>query len=175
MEDANKIKKYEEMYRITCDGLNRLVDSSSNLDDKATKYLSALGIVLTVMGFGVSSILKPGFVIVGVLDGICFFLLVVLFSLFLLAAFVFMTVLSIRKHSIMPVSDELIEIFTDDKHEYLKVLLTMSKGNVKAFEKNDKILKEKIQKINIGESIIIFGMFLAGVFMFFVCMKIIFP
>jgi hypothetical protein len=173
MPDENKTKKYEELYRITCAGLNRLIDSSSNLDDKATKYLSSLGFILAVIGFGVSSILKPGYVISGILDGFCFILLILLFAVLLIAAYIFMTVLSIKKHPMMPVSEELIDMFTKEKNDYLDVIHAMAKGNVKAFAENNKVIKEKVRKINMGESVIIFSLFLAGIFIFFISIKII--
>jgi hypothetical protein len=171
--DENLTKKYEELYRITCEGLNRLIDTSSTLDEKATKYLTSLGVILSILGFGVSSLFKPGESISGILDGFCFFLLILLFFILLIAAFIFMSVLSIKKLKMMPVSNELIEMFTKNENNYLDVLRAMAKGNVNAFDVNDRVLNEKIKKILLGEAIISFAIFLAGVFVFFLSVKII--
>jgi hypothetical protein len=157
------IRKYEELYKLSKDGLDEELARFKRLDDKASIYFSVLSILLVISVFAgkftLDLILPPTIL----LEWICFSLAMAFIGSLLMALlFVFSVLRTSYILTKIPVSHELITFF--DEHTYLDVIDALTRGNVGAVEENRKVSDQKIQKLIWGYRLSLLSIFLIAIF-----------
>jgi hypothetical protein len=142
--------KYEELYNLSKYLLNHEIDRQKRLDEKASKYLAVITILVGGYGFFANHLLNEmtplrqwvfwewalGIAIVSVLA-----------ALVITWVIIFKSLKTIELHQ-MPMNDEMITFF--DTHRPVDILYALSKGNKKALLENRKKVNQKAQQVSAG-------------------------
>ena len=164
MEQDLVIKKYEELYRLSKEGLDEELSRFKRVDEKASRYFSALSILLVVSGFAgrptLEAMLPPTTLWDWLSVGCGLALLLSLLTAVLVVFSVLRTSYQLTK---MPVSHELVRFFDD--HQYLDIIYALSKGNVEAVDENRRVSDQKIFRLAWGYRLILLSIFFMALFM----------
>lgn len=164
IEDKLQIKKYEELYKLSKDGLDEELKRFHQLDEKASRFLSVLSILLVVSGFAgkfaVESVVPP----VNLLDWLCLVSALVFIISILIALLIVFSVLMIQNLIKIPMSKTLINFF--DTYIYLDAIYALTKGNIDAVTENRNITDRKVKKLTWAYWIIFISIIFAIIFVF---------
>jgi hypothetical protein len=148
--DEDRVKKYEELYRLAKEVVNRELDRAKRKDDQASRYFSVFSIVLGLTGtFGKSIIdraVPPGdaFQWVCVLSG-------ALFAVCMLAALL-LALQALKAEPLHEISltEELLTRFRFEP--YLDALFALTRALAQAEERNRLLIDRKARKLELGHA-----------------------
>jgi len=135
------LKKYEELYALSKEGLAEELDRFKKIDDKASRYLTFASFFIVVLGLAGKPVAD-----LALRSGSLPFWILSLATL----AFMMSTLLAVwhlfstfRIHSLkkFPMSDELVEFF--DTNTYLNIIYALTRGNIQATLENRQVNDEK--------------------------------
>jgi hypothetical protein len=162
MNDPDPLKKYEELYELTKNGLADELEGLRQLEEKASRYLSVMGILLGISSIGVKVVIET------ILPTKTFFDNVVTLTLFLFLILAFSTILILftvfktRELSHFPINAELIQFFTE--HNFLDSIFALTRGNVQAVETNRSVRLDKIRRLSYGYILMIWAIAFMAMF-----------
>ncbi len=138
------LKKYEELYALSKEGLEEELIRFKRIDDKASTYLTFAGFFIVVLGLAGKPVADlairagtaPFWVLAAALLRFMCSILLAVWNLF--------STLRIHALKKFPMSDELLEFF--GRHTYLDIIYALTRGNVDAALEN-----RQINRSNSGE------------------------
>jgi len=134
-------EKYKELYNLSIKVYEEQHNRYVGHQDKATKYLSVLTIIIGLYGY-YSKWLIDKIILqhsnIDCIDWIVAFMSFVLFICLIVAWFLILEVMKVRKLAVLPLTDETIKFYYDNK--LIDIYYTMSKGIKNAIEINNPIL-----------------------------------
>lgn len=142
--------KYEELYNLSKYLLSHEIDRQKRLDEKASKYLAVITLLVGGYGFFANHLLNEMVPLNqwGFLEwSLGLFIVLVLIALFVTWVIIFKSLKTIELHQI-PMNDEMITFF--DTHRSVDILYALSKGNKKALLENRKKVNQKAQQVSAG-------------------------
>lgn len=138
-------KKYEELFALTKEGLTEEIDRFKRVDDKASRYLSIVSILMVIFGFGFRPIVELS----GGTSGFSFWILVTIAFCFLfstvLAIWLLFSTLKIQALLKFPMTLDLLPFF--QKNTYLDIISALSRENIKATLQNRVSTDRKTQAL----------------------------
>ena len=139
--DPYALQKYEELYKLTKEGLQEELSRSSRLDEKASRYLGFLSVV-----FGAGAIVGPSFVqslrpIQGFWDWAALALSALLLAAVFRSAWLTLRVLKIQRWLTFPLDEEMQRYFVGNL--YLNVLYSLARENIVAVTTNREVATQK--------------------------------
>lgn len=162
MNESNPVKKYEELYELTKSGLADELEGIRQLEEKASRYLSVMGVLLGISSLGVKlvieAILPTRTFFDGLVTGILVFFLLLAFCTILTLFTVFKT----KGLSHFPINNELIEFF--NKNNYLDSIFALTRGNVDAVQTNRSVRLDKIRRLSYGYILMILSIAFLALF-----------
>jgi len=131
------MEKYRELFNSSKYVLDEELKRSARIDDKASKYLAVLIVMFGLLSFLFKWSLDAFTPFIGVLDYVGI-LLLLLFTLFLaLAFYLCFRVLKIHERLVMPMNDEMINFYNDNR--LIDIYFALSKKFKKAYQENKMI------------------------------------
>ena len=143
MEDD--IEKYRELYALSKEVLYDEYGRFYRADDKASRHLSILTVLLGAYGFIAGFLLEGALPPVGFLEwSLLVVALLILVSLFVSWLLLFSV---LREHRLtkMPLTNEAIEFFR--KNTLLNIYYALARGNGEAFEQNLRTTNRKFSRL----------------------------
>jgi hypothetical protein len=156
--------KYQELYQLSKEAFNEELERFFRIDEKATKYLSVITLVLGFLPFvsnwSITKIIPPSSYIEWFL-----FVIGILFCLSVFASWIItFSVLKLHKVGKIPLSSEMIDFF--DNHSLLNIYYTLSKSNKDVLLMNRKQVNKKSKRLYYAyQTIIASGIFLLILFL----------
>lgn len=148
MAESDSTMKYQELYELTKAGLSDELEGIRQLEEKASRYLSVMGLVLGISTLGVKFVIETIVSSRTLFDAILIAVLVVFLLFAFISILVLFKVLKTRGLSHFPINQSLLDLF--QKHNYLDSIYALTRGNIEAVAFNHKIRLEKIQTISNG-------------------------
>lgn len=153
MEPEPSIKKYEELYKLSKEGLDEELSRFRRLDEKASRYFTVLSILLVALSlagwFALDLFLPPS----NILDWLCLSTAIPVFLCCLVALYFIFSVLRTQPLTKFPVDNELLQFF--NKHRYLDILYALTRGNINAVAENRAITDRKTRRLTWGYRFIV--------------------
>lgn len=152
------IRKYEELYKLSKDGLDEELGRFRRLDEKASNYLSVLSILLIISGLAGQSTIELIIPPTSIWDWLCLASGVAFFASLLIALhFVFSVLKTSYLLMKIPISTELIKFFDDN--DYLDIIYALTKGNVGAVSENRMVSDRKVRNLTWGYRLTLVSVF----------------
>lgn len=148
MNESELLKKYEELYNLTKKGLSEELEAIRQLEEKSSRYLSVVGIVLGVSTLGLKFVIETILPCKTFLDDIVVTVLVIFLILTFITIVTLFTVFRTRGLSHFPINHELVEFF--DQYNYLDSIFALTRGNIDAVLMNRKVRLDKIRRLSYG-------------------------
>jgi len=142
--------KYEELYNLSKYLLSHEIDRQKRLDEKASKYLAVITLVVGGYGFFANYLLNEIIPLKhwGLLEwALGVSVVLVLLALFITWATLFRSLSMIELRQI-PLNDEMITFF--DAHRPVDICYALSKGIKNALLENRNKIKQKEQQVSAG-------------------------
>jgi hypothetical protein len=139
------MEKYQELYSLSKEVLLEEINRYRSLDGKATKYLTALTILLGIIGLFIAKLLPYIFPPHDIYDWLFLILLVLILSFVVISWFLLLKVLRTASLAVTPLS---IEFF--DKNKLIDIYYALSKTNHCALKRNRKVNNDKSRFLNYG-------------------------
>jgi hypothetical protein len=133
-DDPHNVEKYEELYRLTREGIEQEKARSNRLDEKASRYLSFLGIVAGIGAFAVPALVQTLRPVEGFWDWAAIASSVLLFWAVFVAAMVTFSVLKLQTWVVFPMDDELLSYFRENR--YVNILYSLARENIRTVNAN---------------------------------------
>lgn len=137
------LKKWEELYALTKDGLLQQSGRFDALERKVDRYFAITSIFLGAIILGSGEFvqiwkMRWGWLVVS------FLLSYMLLAIAILASIsVYVVCLALVDFRSIPINDELLSHF--DGNQYIDVLGAMSRGNIGAFAENEEMISLKVK------------------------------
>jgi uncharacterized protein involved in cysteine biosynthesis len=161
-DDPHNLQKYEELYRLTKEGLQAEEVRSKDLDEKAARYLTFLTVVAGFSVFalpGLAATLRP---LEGVLDWLAIVVSALLVIIIVVAAGITLSVFAVQAWIVIPMNEELVEYFIE--YRYMDILYSLACGNIKAIlENRERVNKRKARKLRLAYGFVFAALVLAVV------------
>ncbi|MFC1833296.1 hypothetical protein ACFL2Q_01010 [Thermodesulfobacteriota bacterium] len=142
--------KYEELYSLSKYLLNHEIDRHKRIDDKASKYLAVITLLVGIYGFFANWMLSEVVPIQqwDFLEWIlALVILSVLLSLFITWVMIFRSLKVIELKQI-PMNDQMIKFF--DKNRPIDIWYALARGNKDALLENRKEVNRKAEQVSTG-------------------------
>lgn len=147
------MEKYRELYNLSKEILNQEQDRFNGIEEKASKYLTVLTLLVGASGFFgkwiISDLIPPRNKLEWALVGLG---LMLVFSI-IVSWFVVFNALRIRKIKTIPLD---IQFFDDN--ELLNIFYALARGNKEALDENRKTTNRKSRMLDIGYYMMIVAM-----------------
>ena len=140
MEEEKELalRKYAELYEYSKAVLSEEMERSHRMDEKASKYLTALSLVLGAIVFFFQQLLdKKMLPLHNALDVLIFYNLMALFCAALLAWWFVFACLRNEKFVKPPLDQETLDFY--DSTSLIDIYYTMTKGNMDALKQNKRV------------------------------------
>ena len=162
MNESNPVKKYEELYELTKNGLADELEGIRQLEEKASRYLSVMGVLLGISSLGVKLVIEVILPAKTFFDGLVTGFLVVFLLLAFCTILTLFTVFKTKGLSHFPIKDELIEFF--NKNNYLDSIFALTRGNINAVQTNRSVRLDKIRRLSYGYILMIWSIAFLALF-----------
>lgn len=163
--DELRLKRYEELYALTKEGVATETERYRVLDEKAAKYFTALNLLLAVVAItgkeALSYLLPPS----SWIDLLCLLLIAIAIALLLVALGFILRVISVRRAGTMsapPVDKAVSDLF--DSHDYTTAIYTMSQTNITVVSEDRKASEIKAGNLASGSNFILAAIIAFGLF-----------
>jgi len=147
---------------LTKSGLADELEGIRQLEEKASRYLSVMGVLLGISSLGVKVVIETILPTKTFFDGV----VTIILALFLVLAFstilILFTVFKTRALSHFPINSELIDFFT--QHNFLDSIFALTRGNVQAVETNRSVRLDKIRRLSYGYILMIWSIAFLAMF-----------
>lgn len=127
------MNKYEELYNLSKEVLNQENNRYRSLDQKASRYLTALTFIVGIYGFFVSRLLPQLLLPNSFIDWLLVIILILLFFFIILSWFFLFAILRTSSLATTPLN---IKFFVD--HKLVDIYYSLTKTNEIALLKNSK-------------------------------------
>jgi hypothetical protein len=162
--EDDEIKKYEELYKLSKEGLKEELERFKRVDEKASRYFSVLTGLLAVLGlagkFTIDYFIPPSLA----MDWICLSVGIILILCVLGAYAWIFSVLRTQALTKVPMSQELVDFF--DTNRYIDIVYALTKGNIEATIENRSVTDRKTARLTRGYWFIVGSVVLVTVFGF---------
>jgi hypothetical protein len=166
--DALRLKRYEELYSLTQDGVRTGIERYRLQDEKAAKYLTALNLLLAIVALAGKEALSYLLPSTYFIDSVCLALVALSILLVLVSLGLVLRVISKKKERALeepPVNDELLTLF--DSSDYMTAIYAMSRTNIAVVEMNRKSTTAKAETLQHGantllSAVVVFGLFIGA-------------
>jgi len=153
------MEKYKELFNLSKEVLNEELNRFRSLDEKASKYLTALTVLLGMYAFFVSQLFPCLFPPSDTIEWLLVLTLFLLFISIIVSWFLIFKTLRIAYLSKTPLS---IKFF--DNHRLVDIYYATAKTNQKALSQNRKTNNHKSKLLKYGYSSMCVTMFLIIIF-----------
>jgi len=145
------LRKYAELYEHSKAVLAEEMARSSRTDEKASKYLTALSLVLGALVFFFQQLVEKNLLPPkGMLDCLIFQVMIVLFGAALLAWWFVFSSFRIHQFKKPPLDQNTFDFYDDDANDLGTIYYTMAKGNMDALAHNKSVGDRKSQALYRG-------------------------
>lgn len=159
--DEELLRKYEDLYRVTKEILEREIKRDASVEEKALRYLTVTGLLIAAAGYAGKEPLAGVMPPTSLVAWLCI-IVFGLFWLFLLAAVITMfRVLSIRDIH-LPLNEGLVEYY--DRHSYMDILYASSLNHAELDKSNQIVTNRRANLLGVGHHLILSAIFLFAIF-----------
>ncbi len=166
MNDIDPIKKYVDLHDLSKQVLADRLEGIRQMEEKASRYMSVLGILLIAYGIGGALVLDEMIPPKDIFDLLPLVTLLIFFFLVFYSIFVLFTVLRTDSLAHLSINDNIIDFYS--KETYLDVIYAMTHRYSEAVAKNQPVREAKMRRLSRGyilmlASIIVLGIFTSSV------------
>lgn len=161
-EDEELVRKYEDLYRVTKEILEREIKRDASVEEKALRYLTVIGLLIAAAGYSVKEPLVMVSSSASGLNTLCIIVFAVLWLILLIAVIIMFRVLSIREIHV-PINRGIVEYY--DAHCYLDILYASSLNHTELDEKNQIQTNRRASLLKLGHYLILIAILVFAIFM----------
>ncbi len=141
----NEIDKYIELYDLSKQVLDERLQSLRQVEEKASRYISVLGLLLVAYGLGGKFVLEELIPPRDWIDTFPLIVFLIFFALIIYTIFVLFRILDTRRLTHIPMNDEVIKLYSEQTH--LNAIYAMTQGISEAVAKNEAVLLDKTARL----------------------------
>jgi len=138
--------KYEVLYNLSLEVYKERNNSFQHIQEKATKYLTALTFLLGFSLYYIKWLLERLPSAYSTIDWIMIIESVILVIFLIITWFTILKILRVENFKVLPLDDELLNFFLDNKQ--IDIYYTMAKGIKQSVEINNKNYDKKSGLLN---------------------------
>jgi hypothetical protein len=166
MSDIDPIQKYVDLHNLSKQVLTDRLEGIRQLEEKASRYISVLGILVVAYGVGGAFVLEEMIPPKDIFDFVPLLSLLFFFFLVLYTIYVLFTVLKTNSLAHLTINDTIIDFYS--KESYLDAIFAMTRRYSEAVAKNQPVREAKMRRLSRGyilmlASIVILGIFTSSV------------
>jgi hypothetical protein len=155
MTGQEGIQKYIELYELSKRGMDEELQGIRRLEEKASNYMSVLGLLLAASGLGGPFVFAQVLPIKTWLDALSLGAFLCFFASVFLAILSLFRVIKTENLLHFPVNDDLIKHF--EANSYLDAVFALTRSNIQAVQANRQVRSTKIRRLTMGYRIMIFS------------------
>jgi len=160
--EEDPIKNYIELYELTKSGYADEMAGIRELEEKASRYLSVMGILLGVSSLGAKFIIDNFSSFQTWFDAAVNAILFMFLLLAFITTYSLFTIFKTSKLNHIPINQELVDFFSH--HSYLDSIFALTRGIVDAVATNRIVRLEKIRRLSDSYILMICSIFLLALF-----------